>query len=317
MRNLYVIIVDDDQEISSMMRMRLQKDAPHLSITTVSDGPECIEHVKTHKVDCILSDYQMPVMDGIGLLSELRRLGHDTPVIFITGQGSEEVAREAFKSGAYDYFTKDIGFAHFPKIVNSVEQAVKRHRAERSRAKAETALAEERNVRRRTEKQLSRLAGCFLGFGPDPVENINQLAGLAGELLGASCALYCRLENGMLCTLGRWNTPSDYKTMDKPDGHICYDVIKNGGDELMVIPDLSKTVYQVTDSNIADSSYKAYVGKAVKFAGSPIGSLCALYEREFVPTEEDRNIFSLIASAIGVEEKRRQSVEALKGQSPT
>ncbi len=54
-------------------------------------------------------------------------------------------AREAFKNGASDYFTKDISFAHFTRIINSIEQAVRQRRLEVERKKAESALLEEKN----------------------------------------------------------------------------------------------------------------------------------------------------------------------------
>jgi two-component system cell cycle sensor histidine kinase/response regulator CckA len=137
-----VLIVDDDEEIRLFMKIRLKRDAQHLSLATVEGGKECLDYMKGGRVDCILSDYQMPRMNGMELLKKLREGGDDVPFIFVTGQGNEEVAREAFINGAQDYFTKDIGFAHFARIVNSVEQAVRHREAERDRIKSEQALRE-------------------------------------------------------------------------------------------------------------------------------------------------------------------------------
>jgi CheY-like chemotaxis protein len=127
------------------MKMRLQKEAPGFEIRTFAAGGEFLEHLKSGNADCILSDYQMPIMNGMQLLSIVRGMGHDVPFIFITGQGNEELAREAFKNGANDYFTKDIGFAHFTRIINSIEQAVRQRRLEGERKMAESALLEEKN----------------------------------------------------------------------------------------------------------------------------------------------------------------------------
>ena len=142
MKTLAILFVDDNIGMARMMGMRLNREAPNFSITPVGSGQDCLERVKSGKVDCILSDYQMPDMDGMELLLAVRGQGNDIPFIFITGQGSEEVAREAFKNGAYDYFTKDIGFAHFARIINSVEQAVRHRDEERRRREAEYALRE-------------------------------------------------------------------------------------------------------------------------------------------------------------------------------
>ena len=127
---LKVLIVDDDADLGTFMRLKLSMEAPHFSIAFAESGQECLDYLKTHETDCILSDYQMPEMNGMELLLALREAGNDVPFIFVTGQGNEEVAREAFKNGAYDYFTKDFGFAHFARIINSVEQAVKQSQAD-------------------------------------------------------------------------------------------------------------------------------------------------------------------------------------------
>jgi len=133
-----VLVVDDEPLISGFIKKRLSIEAPHLSITALENGRDCLEYVARNRVDCILSDYQMPGMNGIELLIRLKEQGGDIPFIFVTGQGSEEIAREAFKQGASDYFTKDIGFAHFPRIINSIEQAIAHHKAKADKAEAET-----------------------------------------------------------------------------------------------------------------------------------------------------------------------------------
>ena len=155
LEKLKVLIVDDEQIVSNFMRMRLAAEAPHFEIAYVENGFECLEYLKDAEADCILSDYQMPGMDGMELLKKLRAGGRETPFIFITGQGNQEVASEAFKEGASDYFTKDIGFAHFPRIVNSVERAVMNRREQESRERAEAAL--------RAEK--SKLESILAGMG--------------------------------------------------------------------------------------------------------------------------------------------------------
>ncbi len=128
---LSIVIVDDEPDIANLMRLMLQKEAPDLNIHIAESGRECLEYIKENPVDCILSDYQMPYMDGMELLIALRGQGSDIPFIFVTGQGNEEIARNAFKNGANDYFTKDLGgFAHFARIINSIGQAVRQRKAE-------------------------------------------------------------------------------------------------------------------------------------------------------------------------------------------
>jgi PAS domain S-box-containing protein len=135
-----VVIVDDEPEIGLFIKVKLMSEAPHFDIVIKSGGLECLDYLKKNGADCILSDYQMPGMDGMVLLREIKRIGYGIPFIFVTGQGNEELAREAFKNGAYDYFTKEIGFAHFTRIINSIEQAVSHRHVIEERKKLENEL---------------------------------------------------------------------------------------------------------------------------------------------------------------------------------
>ncbi len=166
-------------------------------------------------------------------------------------------------------------------------------------------------AREQAEERLSKINACFLSFGQDATENINRLTALCGELLGATCALYNRLDNGMLCSTGRWQAPPDYNPVDKPDGHICYDVIRRGDDGVFVVRNLLQTPYAQTDPNVIPYGLQTYVGKAVKCENAYVGSLCAVFQEDFVPSDEDQKLMSIIGSAVGVEEERRRAQEEL------
>lgn len=75
---------------------------------------------------------------------------------------------------------------------------------------------------RKSEKWLMRIKECFLNFGTDPLNNISLLNMLCGELMVATCALYNRVARGLLCSWGQWKPPQDYKPVNKPERHICY-----------------------------------------------------------------------------------------------
>lgn len=163
--------------------------------------------------------------------------------------------------------------------------------------------------RRKAEERLSQINECFLNFGPSPEENIQQLTALCGSMLNANCALYNRLQSGMLFSLGMWNVPPDYKPIDHPEGHICSDVIKSLNDDINLIRNLSLTSYASTDPNIARYNLQTYIGKAVRTGKGNIGSLCVLYQKDYVPDDADVRVLSIIASAIGIEEERKKVQE--------
>jgi len=142
---LKILVVDDDEEIRSLLKQRLGRENGRFDVEGVPGGEECLQYVGSHRVDCIISDYQMNGMDGVTLLTTLREFGYDTPVIFFTGQGNEVIATQAFRAGAFDYFTKDLmGFAKFARITNSIEQSVRQRVVDEYRVQAERELADEK-----------------------------------------------------------------------------------------------------------------------------------------------------------------------------
>jgi len=159
--------------------------------------------------------------------------------------------------------------------------------------------------------RLEKITNCLLQCEEDHSANIHRLTALCGEELGAACALYNRLEGDLLCSLGQWQTPQDYKASDSPEGHICYDVIKGDCNDAVLIRDLPSTHYAETDPNVRAYSLQTYLGHAVISEGKAVGSLCVVYQTDYVPAEDDKRFLKFIASAIGHEDTRWKSKEAL------
>ncbi len=86
-----------------------------------------LEILSQRKVDAIVSDYEMPGMDGIIFLKMLRNKGDTTPFIIFTGKGREIVAMEALNFGA-DFYLQKGGdpSAEFAELRNMIEMAVER-----------------------------------------------------------------------------------------------------------------------------------------------------------------------------------------------
>jgi PAS domain S-box-containing protein len=173
-------------------------------------------------------------------------------------------------------------------------------------------LEHSESERKRVEERLTRINTCLLSLGPDFDENVARLTALCGELLGATCALYNRLESGMLYSIGRWHTPPDYAAEDKPDGHICYDVIRQGSDEVLVVHNLPQTPYAATDPNVTKYGLRTYLGQLVRCAGKPVGSLCVVFQRDVESTDDDKRILGIIASSLTSEEGRKRMEESLR-----
>ncbi len=165
---------------------------------------------------------------------------------------------------------------------------------------------------RRTGERLSKLNNVFLQLRTDYEKNIELLTKTCGELLEATCALYNRLRNGLLCSIGRWNTPDNFRAEDNPDGHICYDVIKEGRGEIFLVRDLPDTAYFHSDPNVSLYGLKTYMGHPVRCHEEFVGSLCVVYNTDYEPDEEERRLIGILASAIGNEEERKRAGDTLR-----
>lgn len=163
--------------------------------------------------------------------------------------------------------------------------------------------------RQQWESKLTQMNECFLRFGPDPLTNIDLVTTLCGKLFEATSAFYNRLDEGMLCRWGAFGT--DDPVLETPAaGHICMEVIDQG-DELY-LPNLQETPYAESDSGVREFGLQTYYGRAVKFKGQSIGALGAVFQHSFQPTDDDRKLMAIMASAIGVEEDRRSAETELR-----
>jgi DNA-binding NtrC family response regulator len=84
-------------------------------------GKAAVEALACSQFDVVILDYRMPEMSGLIVLQWMHEQKFETPVIMLTGAGSETIAVEALKLGAYDYILKDnLEFHHLPIVINGV-----------------------------------------------------------------------------------------------------------------------------------------------------------------------------------------------------
>lgn len=106
---LDVLIVDDSAAIRKILqRVLMQADVTIGKILEAGDGMEALETLRSNKVGLILSDVNMPKMDGLQLLGQLKSHAdyRDVPVVMITTEGSQAKVLEAVTLGAAGYIRK-------------------------------------------------------------------------------------------------------------------------------------------------------------------------------------------------------------------
>ncbi|WP_410764415.1 response regulator [Haloferax sp. DFSO60] len=130
--DVHVLHVDDEPNLTDLVAVFLEREAGEtsLSVTTSNDGLEALDLLREAAFDCVVSDYDMPSIDGLEFLRAVRTEHPDLPFILFTGKGSEEVARDAFRVGATDYMQKDTGTDQYTVLANRVLNAVSQSRAQ-------------------------------------------------------------------------------------------------------------------------------------------------------------------------------------------
>lgn len=103
---MFKILLVDDSATDRKLIEGLLKKCLHFDVDTAADGLIAIEKIKVKAPDLIVTDLQMPNMDGMQLVDQVRRLYPLIPVVLITAAGSEEVASQALKLGAAGYVPK-------------------------------------------------------------------------------------------------------------------------------------------------------------------------------------------------------------------
>ncbi len=125
--NKYKILLVEDDKLDQIAFTRLVKhESLPYDYKTVDSVSEAKEILASEQFDVVVTDFNLP--DGTGF--EVLDLVEDSPVIFVTGTGDEEIAINAWKAGAYDYLIKDVRRNYLKTLPITVENAIKHSRAE-------------------------------------------------------------------------------------------------------------------------------------------------------------------------------------------
>ena len=301
-----VLVVEDDEGLRSLIARALSKAG--FEVDGVSSGTEAIERLAADSARVLLLDQLLPDMSGREIVTELAARGIPAPFVMMTGHGDERLAVDMMKLGAADYLLKDTELIdRLPGVMDRVFRAIE---TERNLRAAEVAL-------RRSEERLAEINTCLSSLGTDYAANVTRLTELCGHLLGAACALYNRIEGGLLCALGQWNAPPGFDPKDSLEGHLCADVIRRDSKETLVVRNLPETPYALSDPNVNRFGLRTYVGHPVRCGAEVVGSVCAVFQTDVDLSADDRRVLVLIATALSREEDRKREAaarESLQGQ---
>ncbi len=125
-----VLLVDDEPGLLDIVPLLLAKTGS-FAVDTCTSGSQALAQLLKKQYDVIVSDYDMPGMDGISLLRALKLQGNQTPFVMFTGKGSEQVVIDALNNGASYYLQKGEDLPSiFAELAHKCQLAVQQRRSE-------------------------------------------------------------------------------------------------------------------------------------------------------------------------------------------
>ncbi len=141
-RMFSLLYIDDEPGLLELGQLFLERTG-EFTVTTALSAEAGLVCLAQRDFDAVISDYQMPGMDGISLLKNVRKSFGNIPFVLFTGRGREEVVIEAINNGV-DFYLQKGGDpkAQFAELAHKVRQAVNRHQAETALSDSEKRLAD-------------------------------------------------------------------------------------------------------------------------------------------------------------------------------
>jgi len=124
-----ILYVDDDEELLSIGKLFLERSSD-FSVDVINSPLDAVKRIFSGSYHAVVSDYEMPVLNGIELLRKIRESGNNIPFIIFTGRGREDVVIEALNSGA-DFYLQKGGEprAEFVELTHKIRSAIERREA--------------------------------------------------------------------------------------------------------------------------------------------------------------------------------------------
>lgn len=119
-----VLHVDDESDFAEVAATSIERRDDRLNIETTTSPRDALTRIRTKDVDCVVSDYDMPSLNGIEFLEAVREEFPELPFILYTGKGSEDVASNAISAGVTDYLQKESGTDQYAVLANRIVNAV-------------------------------------------------------------------------------------------------------------------------------------------------------------------------------------------------
>ncbi|MEM8533722.1 MAG: response regulator [Chloroflexota bacterium] len=127
-----ILIIDDEQNQRIVLEQTFQVLQHNWYITTVETGQHALEFLSQHTPNLIITDYHMPAMDGLELITHIRHQGITTTIILITAYSSPMLDEAAQNLHIHHYLTKPVSLSTLRDIVITIMNNAHNHRIDTS-----------------------------------------------------------------------------------------------------------------------------------------------------------------------------------------
>jgi DNA-binding NtrC family response regulator len=124
MSDIRVLVVDEDEDVLDLTETFLERESDRLEVITERSGEAAMERVADGDVDCVVSDYRMPGMDGMELFEAVRERRSSLPFVLFSAAVDRETVTEAEAAGVTAFIQKGTGTDHYEEIADTIETAV-------------------------------------------------------------------------------------------------------------------------------------------------------------------------------------------------
>jgi len=180
-----ILLIEDNLDHVLFTKRALEKVNEGYLLDFVSQPQEGFKKIIEEDYNLILCDYRLPDSSALDILKKTRQAGHDIPFIVVTSSGSEKIAVELMKEGAYDYVVKDLSYEATLPIV--IRRAIDRYNVKKEKERLEQELIKSNEQLKEMYKVKSEFTSMVSHELRTPLTAIKEgiaivLDGIAGEL---------------------------------------------------------------------------------------------------------------------------------------